>query len=257
MAPGKKKKKPAANPARGFATVSVPSKIKPDDAEEIVSNDRQSSDVQPFPSNTSSKALQDGSQTRQSSQETKDIANMSPVELEAHLEDAELQSLVTGSASRCKSEAVRQASRLEVERRQLRDYAHRLSPHRWLDDELVEEVISLHTAEIEGVQRTAVTNIQSLNDRLLLNVWTLKQVLDRLHFSAVNDALKHIIKLELTGELQPTESIWGLANALEWYALRIEPAKLPDYEDGLTANSRVEANNTSSPTPSGKFTRLS
>src|SRR4051812_44339174 len=95
MAP-KKKKKPASNPARGFATVSLPSKTRADD------DVPQADTVLPEVGNDESI----GGEPRgtvdmiQPLQAHSSFQDMTADEMQEHLEDAEIQDIVDKSAER-------------------------------------------------------------------------------------------------------------------------------------------------------------
>ena len=87
MAPNKKKKKPASNPARGFATTSIVSKNKIEDnvaVEEPITAETASSG----PVQLTSPALKYGLDPEMQ------LHELSPDQLEKQLEESELQLLV-------------------------------------------------------------------------------------------------------------------------------------------------------------------
>ncbi|OQU99639.1 hypothetical protein CLAIMM_05247 isoform 1 [Cladophialophora immunda] len=165
MAP-KKKKKPAANPARGFATTSVPSKSKAVDEpdEGLVSVDDTASGAgtgakPTAPIKHENAASSNGEQAVQGLK----IQDMTPEEFEAHLEDSELEGVLSKYATRCIADARRQVARLETERRQLRPQAQKLSTYNWLPDETVD---SLFDMDAHGQLRSIPDFLPGLSEAL-------------------------------------------------------------------------------------------
>ncbi|RMZ92589.1 hypothetical protein DV736_g143, partial [Chaetothyriales sp. CBS 134916] len=231
MAPNRKKKKPAANAARGFATTSVASK-----ANLAVSQDQDVSSTANTPP--------DSSEDRQGwsspaagaapnpSEQPSAIESMTPEQLEAHLEDSELQLLLDMHSSACKSDAARQVSRLYTERRQLRLQAYRLNLHPCFPDETVEEILSIpvHTsAPAASASRTPAGLTES---KLLLDVWVLQRVLTALDFCHIPEVISQVVKLAHRGRIaSDTGLVWGLAEAFDAYTQCAPPQLLPDYDD--------------------------
>ncbi|RMD42899.1 hypothetical protein DV735_g2207, partial [Chaetothyriales sp. CBS 134920] len=230
MAPGRKKKKPAANPARGFSTTSVASKANLAES--------QDQDV----TSTANK-LPDPSEDRQggpspaagvapsSSEQQGAIESMTPEQLEAHLEDSELQFLLDTHSTACKSDATRQVSRLYSERRQLRQQAYRLNLHPWFPDETVEEILSLRE-DIPGPTALPSRTPTVLdNSKLLLDVWVLQRVLTALDFGHIPEVIGQVVRLALRGQITSDRSlVWGLAEAFDVYPQYSPPELLPDYD---------------------------
>ncbi|RMZ86238.1 hypothetical protein DV737_g46, partial [Chaetothyriales sp. CBS 132003] len=231
MAPNKKKK-PAANPARGFATTSVASK-----ANLAASQDQDD----PNAANAPPDITQDN-QTRSSSaagavpnppEQPSAIKSMTPEQLEAHLEDSELQLLLDTRSAACKSDAARQVSRLYNERRQLRPQAYRLNLHPWLPDETVEEILSTtgHTVPVPAASASRTSAALS-DSKLLLDVWVLQRVLTALNFGHIPEVISQVVNLAYRGRIaSDTGLVWGLAEAFDVYAQCAPPQSLPDYDD--------------------------
>jgi ATP-dependent RNA helicase DHX29 len=239
MAP-KKKKKAASNPARGFATVSLPSKAKVDDA---------ISESEPAPTYVGSVA-QSGSESHgtasvsQSLLEPSSYQDMTADQLEVHLEDAELESIVEKSAERVKSEAARQVARLETERRTLRAQAMSLETDDWLTEGLVEEILTLYqSSEIkhEGARRLPQHDKEMQRDDLLVKLWTLQQVLRLLHIPHEERVLKHVVSLTSDDNLISKDYIWGLEGALDWLALHASAEELPSYQPSIQSSRRYQS----------------
>lgn len=236
---GKKKKKPAANPARGFATTSQPSKPKaaPDVVEQplIPPQDDASTLNESEGTNGSTES------PHQKASDEKDVENMTPAELEQHLEQSELQYFVDAHAARVKSDAVRQLTKLENERRQLRQLADRASLSE-LTEDLREEILSTASPLLSRVavdDRTRAIKLATDEDDLLLKLWTLREVLMRLQMPSVDDALAHVLTLFHQGNASSADDyLPGLKGILMWYAYTQSSTELPDYETGKVKNAK-------------------
>src|SRR5271155_3096538 len=143
MAPSKKKKKAAANPARGFATVSLPSKGSAARQENDILETQgvQNEGSRQGGSENASNLQGDGIEQGSNSTQNGEIQNMSPEELDQHLQDSELQSILDEHGSRCKADAARQVARLEAERRTLRSQATKAITNSWLPDVAVDDIL--------------------------------------------------------------------------------------------------------------------
>ena len=230
MAGGKKKKKPAANPARGFATTSIASK-KPEALEpeiEPTTPSKQSLDAQEAGSATitQSKNLDSAS----------DSKTLTPEEFEKQLETSELQVLVEKHASKSKRDAQRQKTRLETDRRVLRGQAESLNTRKWLPPELMDEILDLVKEEgkYSGQSADASNSLkQSSEEELTIRLWTLKQALVGAGFleDKVVLALKHVLDISDKIGSGNKDSIWGMDESLEWLARECTRDELPDYEN--------------------------
>ena len=222
MAP-KKKKKAAANAARGFTTTSVPSKPRPDEAAEDARSDAEvtnSSTPISLPTHGSSiKGTQNPA-----------IQDMHPDQLEQYLEDVELQALLDANSTRCKSDATRQISRLKTEIRQLRSQAMTLSTIGWLPVATIDYILT--SSMTRPSSPSPATDILLRGDHIvLLDLWVLQQVLSSLALPRVDDALAHVLQVSLTHPIESDSGYaWGLSTALDWYALTCSLKELPDYQ---------------------------
>ncbi|KAG2411771.1 hypothetical protein HFD88_009327 [Aspergillus terreus] len=228
----KKKKKPAANPARGFATVSVPSKPKSTDTTAPTST-VESKSVSESERPTPAEKNEPTTETQQSSS----LQNYSPEELERHLEDAELQLLVEKYASKCKNDAARQASKLETERRVLRQQAVSLSLLEWLPAEVLDTILSLAETEERELSPLSGRDLNGSKkpgseEDLYMRLWTLKETLLRLGFPAerVEESLKHLL-LYFSGNFATSnrDMVCNLDEALDWLAMHCGLDELPSY----------------------------
>jgi ATP-dependent RNA helicase DHX29 len=252
MAP-KKRRKAASNPARGFATVSLPSKAKVDDA--LSESERAPASVGGVAqSDSESRGTADVSQ---SLLEPSSFQDMTADQLEVHLEDAELEIIVEKSSERAKSEAARQVARLETERRTLRAQAIPLETDDWLTESLVEEILNLYQSsavEHEGARRLPQHGQEMQQDDLLVKLWTLQQVLRLLHIPHEEGVLKHVVSLTSDCNLISKDYIWGLEEALDWLAVHASAEELPSYQSGIRS-SRGHQSGCSTPSSSCEGSR--
>ncbi|KAJ6443429.1 ATP dependent RNA helicase [Purpureocillium lavendulum] len=238
MAGAKKKKKPAANPARGFATTSIASKPRPEAAETV--------DAKPLPP-TSSTDKPNGdapppTDAAPPSATAADTTTQQPVplsadEFEKQLDESALQLLVEKHAQKAKRDAQRQRSRLETDRRLLRNQADTVNIPKWLPPDLMDYILDIIKAEA----RFASSSISAENagsgkipseDDLVLRLWTLRQTLEAVAFPEhrVEAALQHILDIASSVSNASKDSIWGLDEALDWLARECSPDELPPYE---------------------------
>ncbi|EXJ62833.1 hypothetical protein A1O7_03273 [Cladophialophora yegresii CBS 114405] len=246
MAP-KKKKKPAANPARGFATTSLPSKSKTvaetddvsvvDDQPTRAAGGDASVHVGEDPGPTDSKQPTDGVQ----------IQDMTPEELEAHLENSELNSMLDKHGPRVIADARRQVARLETERRQLRLQTQKLSTYNWLSEEMIRELSDMAIEDERGTSAAGHIRLHETDEeKLVRDLWTLERVLRSLNFPKVSEAIAYIAELALSNQVKPLiDSVPGLAEALQWYAGNTQSDELTHYEQ--TSTTKTERSGGSTP----------
>lgn len=266
MAGAKKKKtKPAANPARGFATTSIASVTsRIEKTEEATSTTPNPAD--PLPSLQAENAT--GAAPVPGSTDPKNLANtsaknetLSPEEFEKRLQESELQLLVEKHAQKAKRDAQRQKSRLETDRRLLRGQAESLNTRKWLPQELMDHILHLVQAESRfaasslGIDNTSPGKLLPEED-LTIKLWTLQQTLATSGFA--EDRLKPVLQYVL--EIAPfipgasKESIWGLEEALDWLARECAKEELPDYENRGKTLLKPTDTPQDSPLPSGATT---
>ena len=233
MAPNRKKKKPASNPARGFATTSTVSKSK-------VLDDTLSVDE---PEETIATSLIEARLQKpiEYQEREKELRELSPDELDRQLVESELQLLVEKHGEKCKKEASRYAARLRTERRLVRSQATPLNTGRWLPEGLLQliyesvEAASFGSADDNSQQRNGV----SLDD-LSIRLWTLRRTLIELGFmqNRVDEALNFVIQkqsLDRTNMISSREGLWGIDECLDWLALSGAAEEMPDYETHKTS----------------------
>lgn len=245
MPPNKKKKKPASNPARGFATVSVPSKPKITESAGASSTGESSVAV----SESEKSTVSAETKQPQANEKDKSLQDYSPEELERHLEEAELQSLVDKYASKCKSDSDRQVSKLETERRVLRPQANLLNLSDWLPPEILDRILELTGKEDAERDPCPERDMNSAKEEeLSVRLWTLKDTLVKLGFPAsrVEDLLKYIIVYHSGVSASGNKDVVpNIDESLDWLALHCDPDELPPYERNKTQLSRTTKTTTS------------
>ncbi|KAI9836857.1 MAG: hypothetical protein M1819_001022 [Sarea resinae] len=235
MAPSKKKKKPASNPARGFATVSTASKPKIDkNAESTDASEVGSFATAPTPVSA------DDMSSKPVKEETKlkELHELNPEEFERRLEESELQALLESIGPKCKRESGRQVTRLRTDRRLLRGQADVLSTRNWLPPELLGQIMDFVNDEMSHGKFHADQDnkLKTISEEeLTAKIWTLQQTLLELHFR--EELVWRVLKwlLDHPPSFNPLastmkDSIWGLEESLDWLAIECDLEELPDYE---------------------------
>jgi ATP-dependent RNA helicase DHX29 len=249
MAGKKKAKKPAANPARGFATTSIASKPRTDLAEapgdstpaSKVTNDAHAPPSNGTPQTTTTTT--DDTKTRTGAP----TVELSPEEFERQLEESQLQLLVEKHAQKVRKDAQRQKTRLETDRRLLRNASETLNTRKWLPQELMDHVLGLIQAEgrfaASSVSSEGATSRLPPEDDLIIRLWTLQETLENSGFP--EDRIQPALQFAL--DIAPniaynsrSESIWGLEEVLDWFARECAKEDLPDYS-GRKAASKSQA----------------
>ena len=233
---GKKKKKAASNPARGFATVSQVSKraIERESETEAVKQVVEDATAASVGQPEQTTDIKGGSSTLEP-EVVVDAPKLSPEEFEKALEESELEQWVDKHGASFRKEVGRQVSRLQTDRRLLRDQAQYLSTRDWLPPDILDEVLELIRSDAEAgkmlpdVESRAKTRFPSEED-ISIRLWTLRQTLLDLAFDeeSVEKVLRYVLDSK---QLQSSrEVIWGLTEALDWLALHVSRRELPDYE---------------------------
>ncbi|KAH7149728.1 P-loop containing nucleoside triphosphate hydrolase protein [Dactylonectria estremocensis] len=238
MAGAKKKKKPAANPARGFATTSIASKPRPEVVEPESSPSSTTAKGQGAPPSSQNAPPSTAAPGDANAKPTTKDKELTPEEFERQLEESELQLLVEKHAQKTKRDAQRQRSRLETDRRLLRSQADSVNSYKWLPQELMDHVLNLIQAET----RFAASSLASSDttsagkmppeEEMITRLWTLQQTLSAAEFpqERVETVIRYI--LDISPNISPTarDSIWGLEEALDWLARESPLDELPAYE---------------------------
>jgi ATP-dependent RNA helicase DHX29 len=231
MAPNRKKKKPATNPARGFMTVSVPTKPKPADPERSV----LSAAACPH-SGLEEEALRDRIQSSSGLEHTSKLHTLSPEQLEKHLEEAELQSLVDKYGPKCKSDSARQVLKLEAEKRALRPQTAALTLTQWFPEEILRLILDTERMERQTTDsplRCDIVEMRKLHteEDMCIKAWTLHQTLLRLGFteSRIEEALQYSLQHLCRNPVFNKDPIWALDEAFQWLAMHCDADELPSY----------------------------
>ena len=233
MAPNKRKKKAVANPGRGFATTSIPSKSKPQG--DIVIAMTEKAEIEPL------QQTDEASQSGKGKTSDRELHQLAPDELEHQLEESELQLLIEKHEAKSRKSASHQATKLITEKRILRPQAEELIVRSWLPEELMNLVHSyvdaeLHeTTEMVNTPQKADVMKSSSEDETAIRLWTLEQTLLQIRFSAkqARDAITFIMIRETSGppvSVGGKDSVWGLNECLDWLALTCDTPELPSYE---------------------------
>ncbi|KAK6205772.1 translational activator of GCN4 [Pestalotiopsis sp. IQ-011] len=264
MAGGNKKKKakPAANPARGFATTSIAAKVA-----RVEDTDDSSTSTTPktaavSSSTTTTKATSAvPAEATPGPTATSQQEELSPEEFERQLEESELQLLVEKLAVKVKRDAQRQRSRLETDRRLLRGQAEAIHTRKWLPQELMDQILDLIKAEYRFAASSMTAESASPakllpEEDLMTKIWTLQQTLVAAAFpeERVESVLRHVLDIAPYIGAVPKDSIWGLDEAFDWLARECTKEELPGYEQRYKTGGRVGDTPQDSPLPSGATT---
>ncbi|KAL8830580.1 MAG: hypothetical protein Q9170_005671 [Blastenia crenularia] len=231
MAPKRKNKKLATNPARGFATTSTASKTKPPDEVVIETTKLESASDKQYHAQIEISSVV---------HEEKELHELSPEELEKQLEESNLNLFLESHNEKIKREVSRQTSRLQTEKRVLRAQAEPLQTRSWLPSELMELIagaIKLEDSDEHHSDQPRDSYAYGLlsDDDLCIKIWTLKQVLAQLGFAyeLCQQALRYLLGATETSRFKDSvsvkDSLWGLNCCLDWLALHCEAEQLPSY----------------------------
>ncbi|PVI01751.1 ATP-dependent RNA helicase A [Periconia macrospinosa] len=214
MPPNKKKKKPAGNPARGFATTSIASKPKPEK--------QPHAEEENPPTKDSQVEAEPPVVPASKSEPVPTKPDPTPEELEAQLERDELQLLVEKIAPKVRRESQRQVSKCQTDRRLLRSQAENMTVHDWLPNDIVDTIISLAQTESNDSNRRqgqqSLLKVLSEEDALT-KLWMLDLILRDLHFLPEHTEAVLRWLCANAASVDKSASVWGLQEALEWLAL--------------------------------------
>ncbi|OAA66639.1 ATP dependent RNA helicase [Niveomyces insectorum RCEF 264] len=257
MAGNKKKKKPVANAARGFATTSIASKPRADPTEDADSpaaptagKGKDGSLVGKGPAVQG--AATAAGETAAEHPSSAAQASLSPEDFEKQLEESELQLLVEKYAQKVRRDAQRQKTRLETDRRLLRAQAEPINTTKWLPQELMDHILDL----IQSESRFAASSVNSdaasggkllPEEDLTVKLWTLQETLVTAGFpeSKVQSVLKHVLDISAQISSGGKDAIWGLEEALEWLARESSLDELPDYNKRKEQGGKTQPNDSS------------
>ena len=235
MAPNKKKRKPASNPNRGFATTSVASKQR-DDASPA--SDAAIVDVPESSKHTLPGADEGTKIVEQTASNDKEVLQMTPEELESHLENADLQNLVDTHSEKLKQQASRNITKLMTEKRLLRQQVDVLATWGALPPELLQHVfdkldIRPPMPNLASLSSSSGSSLESVShEDYLLPAWRLSLTLRGLGFKndLVDEALRAVLKNRAKFSAQVMrEPEWGLEASLAWLAARLAEDSKTDY----------------------------
>ncbi|KAI2640033.1 helicase associated domain-containing protein [Xylaria nigripes] len=262
----KKKSKPAANPARGFATTSIASKPRVDTAPSTqtppngppASNSIVTGSSKP----ASSSVAPSAAQLDDLASHDRPKPSLSPEEFERQLEESELQLLVEKHAQKTKRDALRQKTRLDTDRRLLRSQAESLNTRKWLPQELMDQILDLIQAESRFAAASSTSERPSSEkmpseEELTMRLWSLHQTLESLSFSPekIDAVLQYVLEVAPSVSSTNRDYIWGLEEALDWLAKSCTREELRDYDAKAIKVSKSQPDTPyESPLPSGTNT---
>lgn len=236
MAPAsKKKKKPAVNPARGFATQSVASKSKSDTLDVDSSDATKDVTENPTGGTASPSKKEDVTTTTNPSkgQPEKELHELSPAELEKRLEETDLQNFVEKHSAKTQRDSARCVTKHQTECRLLRGQAQPLHTRYLLPDIHVMRLLQLASAEVSAGKHFVgdlVTRNVPVEDDLTVRIWTLQRTLLGLGFTKghVEAALRYIVRFPPA--IDTDVSVWGLEQCVDWLALNVDEVELPVFD---------------------------
>ncbi|KAH6667024.1 pre-mRNA-splicing factor ATP-dependent RNA helicase PRP22 [Plectosphaerella plurivora] len=261
MAGAKKKKKPAANPARGFATTSVASKPREEITEDPKTVLAQPAST-PLKGSAATASTQSTAGTEQpGANQSGSSKDLTPEEFERQLEESALQVLVDRYAQKAKRDAARQRARLETDRRLLRGQAEPLNTRKWLSEDLMDHILDLIKAESRFTPSNLSSDAPSggkmlPEEDLIIRLWTLQQSLAGSGFpeERVQAAVRHVLDISPSIAVTAKDGVWGLDEAMDWMARECPLDELPEYENRQKPAVKNPDTPGESPVPSGTST---
>ena len=238
MPSNKKKRKPANQSVRGFATTSIPSKSKVDD-------DQGNDVVEPIAESKKLDANKvectDSLDASVTEEPPKELHGFTADELESHFEESNLQLLLEDYGEKCTKDATRQFSRLTTEKRLLRLQSERLEVRSWLPDEYIQEILDLSKAQanidnLDNEPVRALPDSDISESDLIVRLWTLEKTLGRLAFKQdlIRLVLQSLLSRRHSAQLNTgKESIWGLDECFGIITLLCDPKETPLYDHQL------------------------
>ncbi|KAF3926382.1 hypothetical protein AA313_de0203528 [Arthrobotrys entomopaga] len=223
MAPKSKKKKPAANPARGVATTSLPSKAKLQQAEEekirLAAEEEERKAAAAAAAELEATKLTEGSKK---AGEDPDIT-LTPEEYAAQLEDNDLQQFLDKNGERILRESKRVVTKYEGERRTLRATNNTgctfFYVGAWLDEEDIEYILN----SVREPYIPTVTDETTYS----LEIWKMYHTLLDLGFREPH--VKEVIALGIS----------SVEDAIEYLILSYPETELPSFSN---SNFRMPRN---------------
>ncbi|KAF2101998.1 ATP dependent RNA helicase-like protein [Rhizodiscina lignyota] len=236
-----KKKKPAANPARGFATTSIASKAKVEKASDDTAAPPASPQKEPGkPSDMDASGPQISE--KEVSTAPKQLHELSPEEMERQLERDELQLQVEQNGVKVRREAARQVSRALTDCRVLRSQAQSLNVKDWLSYPVIQQILALAKEDSQhDPQITSQGNEDAFTeDEMTIKLWTLREALSGfgIAYEHVDSALKTAMQKRLNYGDGPY--LWGFPQSLEFLALISGNDILPAFDRQKVAVSQTQ-----------------
>lgn len=231
-----KKKKPAVNPARGFATTSTPSKVKPPTTLEVVA-----------PSKLEGEAPTASEPVKASGEK---IENEYAIPTEEEQEDFELQLLVEKQGPKVRKETQKIVNKAIAEKRTIRNICSPLKLERIFkfnlaryasrqrSSEVVEQEVGLgdrilELARAESIQSSQGTSKVWKGEAVLINGWILQRALLAMGFppKRVEEGLQ--VLAGTSGDPLSKEKGLELAmeEIIEWLALNCDEDELPVFAE--------------------------
>lgn len=253
----KKKSKPAANPARGYATTSIVSRARVEPTDAAPTSSKKTSDASKLNAPIATEVSAEPEEAATSTDTKKELT---PEEFEAQLQESELQLLVEKYAQKTRRDAQRQKQRLDTDRRLLRGSSESINTKKWLPTELLDHILDLIYAEARFAASSTTSEgangAKMLSEEdLTIKLWTLQETLRSSGFpeDKVNGALKFVLHISTNIAGNTKDSIWGLDEALDWLARECSLDELPEYD---TRGGKAGLTPAESPLPSGATTPL-
>jgi hypothetical protein len=246
----KKKKRPLANPARGFATTSVASKPKPekestDRIEAEAEKDDAEIDETPAKRGFKLQAATHTSVTKVSSTSVKQQQHLTPQELEEQLERDDLQLFVEKHAAKIARDAARQILKVQTDCRVLRAQSQYLAADQWLPDELLQEILDFSRRELQEADHTdnAPSSKTFSEETTVARLWSLQLTL--LNLGVPKTRIFELFTALLSRDPKPDSGsfVWGFRESLDLLSLDERNSFLPAY-DGQRGASEFETQNT-------------
>jgi len=247
---GKKKNKVAYNPARGFATTSVPSKTKT---------------PAPVPESTREKEIDALVVAEPSEQGSGKADGISHIPNEEEMEEHRLKALVDKLGHRARRETQRIVAKVEVEKRTIRSICYPLKVNKLLEFDFVR--YSNQPKTTSGVEELGVgdrilalakeefTRMYQGNESeckrgeaLLLNAWILQKTFVSMGFpkEKVEEGLQALTDHGSTA-LDKEKGLDGaLEEMFDWLALNCEIEELPGFYDEFSKGKKKNVGSGSS-----------
>lgn len=238
MAPNRKKK-PASNPARGFATTSIRAKSRPNDEHKIDKNlDLGTGDLN---SAAVVEELNQQDLTSVAGVSGKDLRAPTAEEPDAQFNQCNVHFLLDKFGEKTKKVASHQVNKLRNERRMLRPQSERLNTSAWLPEGVVALILKLYESQIEHFgSETNPDNKQNIcmisDEDLIVKIWTLELVLHQIGFNKgdLRNAIQTLVRrVKSTKSLKLPDGqdlIWGLEECIDHLVLSNNPNDFPAYD---------------------------